>query len=221
MMTLMEVLIASFLAMILLTAATKLYRQAVLTGKESDKLQEEHFKMAYLEKKLSSLFPKTLSPRSKKGDFYFFTNEQSPYDRGLIFTYDQGVDLQSTHSNYLLAKLFLDKNKNLVLASWPSPKRWQEPAAPPLKKEILLENVESLSFEFYVPPKRDRKMMGVQSILDEIQPDNSWHKSWKASYNQLPALIKILVIKKNNGKEKLFTFAFSLPNSNFQIVYEN
>lgn len=220
-MTLMEVLIASFLAMILLTAATSLYRQAVMIGKESEKLQEEQFKIAYLEKKLSFIFPRIVAPRTPSKDFYFFTNDGASTDKGLIFTYNHGIDRQSTHSGHLLAKIFIDQAQNLVLATWPSPKKWGEPANPTLTKEILLQDVLSLNFEFYVPPKKDRSFMVPQGNLDEIQPENSWHKSWKASYNGLPALIKILITKKKGDKEIPFTFIFWLPNSDFQIFYEN
>jgi len=221
-MTLIEVLIASFLTMILLTAVTFFYRQVTLMTKESEKLQVEQFKLAYLEKRLSNTIPKIISPQDINKDFYFFTSDVLSQDIGtsLVFTYDHKVSLDQNFSNHILARLFVEGH-NLVLASWSSPKKWGSLPNLTMKKEILMENVSNLAFEFYVPPKRDRSHFSKTAKPIEIQPENSWHKTWKASYNTLPALIKIHLTRKIEGKEVPVVFAFSLPKSDMQILYEN
>lgn len=220
-MTLIEVMIATFLTMILLTAITFFYRQASFMTKESDKLQQEQFKQSYLEKRLFNLLPMAISPRDLHNDFYFYTSEalSENGNMSLVFTYDHGVDKDAKMSNHRLGRLFLDSTNQLVLASYPSPISWDVNPNPILKKEILAEDIVILSFEFYVTPKKDRSSLSkIPKNLVDIQPENSWHKSWKSSYNQLPAMIKVHLTKKNSDKEIIFSF--SLPNSDMVVMYE-
>lgn len=223
-MTLIEVLIASLLTMILLSAMVLFYRQIIMIDKESQKLEKEHFKLAYLEKKLNSTIPNAISPTDPGKDFYFFTSNNATENNSLslVFTFDNGVNLKNDKSNHLLARLFIDENQNLVLATWPSPKVWDINPNPEITKEILLENVSSMDFEFYVPPKRDRSTMvsKTQSAID-IQPENSWHKTWGYKTSELPAMMKLHLIKQIDNKEYPVSFAFFLPRSNLCIMYEN
>jgi len=218
-MTLIEVLIATTLTMILLSAITFFYRQVHMLDKESEKLQKEQFKLAYLEKRLSSILPKIIAPSAK--DFYFFTSNAFGSNLNLVFTYDAGVSLDQKKSNHQLGRLYIDDKHNLVLASWESPKRWIPNTSPDMKKEILIENVNDLQFEFYMPPSKNRTEMHKSKKIPEIQPENSWHKNWSYRHNQLPALIKIHVTTEINKKAVPIVFAFSCPKSNYCIMYEN
>lgn len=223
-MTLIEILVASFLTMILLTAMFSFYRQIIMIDKEAEKLQKEHFKLAYLEKKLNSAIPNIISPTDAGKDFYFFTSNNATESNllSLVFTFDNKVNLKSNHSNHLLARLFVDDKQNLCLATWGTPKYWDINPNPEITKEILLENVISLDFEFYVPQKKDRAgiVSKIQQAID-IQPEDSWHKSWSYKTQELPAMIKIHLIKKIDEKQYPVSFAFFLPNSNLSIMYDN
>lgn len=217
--TLIEVLIASMLTMILLTAIISVYRQVTLVDKESEKLHKEQFKLAYLEKRLSTVIPRIISPTDPSKDFYFFTSNNISGE-SLIFTYDHGISLKKEKAGHLLSCLYLD-GKNLVFASWVTPKHWDANPNPEMNKEILLEDVSSLEFEFYMPPKKDRSKMVPKTKADfELQPENHWHKNWSYKNQELPAMVKIHITKKLFDKTETMTFAFALPNSNLTIMYE-
>lgn len=221
--TLIEVLIATVLTMILLTSMTFFYKQVILIGRESEKLQSEQFRLAYLEKRLASIIPTIISPTDQAQDFYFYTSDVSinGNNLSLVFTYDNGVNLDNNLANHVLGRLFIDKKDNLVLGTWPSPKRWGVNPNLEMKREVLLENVSDLNFEFYVPPKRERDLvLKPKQQAVEIAPENHWHKSWSYRLNQLPPMIKIHMTKKNDKKLVPLTFAFSLPKSNLVIMYD-
>jgi len=219
--TLIEVLIATVLTMMLLTSITFLYRQVTLINKESERLQKEQFRLTYLEKRLGSIIPTIISPTDTSSDFYFYTSDGLIHDnQSLVFTYDHGVNLDKNQSNHLLGRLYVDKN-NLVLATWVSPKRWALNPNIEMKKEVLLENVSDLNFEFYMPPKKDRELVvKANSQTPDITLENHWHKTWSYKYNQLPPMMKIHFKKLIDNKTIPFTFAFSLPKSNLVIVYD-
>lgn len=220
-MTLIEVLIATTLTMILLVAVTFFYRQMTILQRESEKLQKEQFQLSYLEKRLMGVIPKTLGSKSK--DFYFYTSDELINGfQSLVFTYNNGVQMEAEYSGNCLGRIFVDHNNNLVLATWPLKSRSENNINLQMKKEILIENISFLSFEFYVPPKKDRGEMVKSSVkLTEIVPENSWHQAWNTSYNQLPPMIKIHIKLKNNDDTGDFSaFAFPLPNSDMVIFYE-
>ena len=69
----------------------------------------------------------------------------------------------------------------------------------------------SLDFRFYVPPQKDRSLAGNKAPkgsssqgnakATDIQPRDYWHSDWKSEYNQLPAMIKVIV-KIENWKSR-------------------
>ena len=210
------------MTMMLLTSITFLYRQVTLINKESERLQKEQFRLTYLEKRLGSIIPTIISPTDILEDFYFYTSEALIHDnQSLVFTYDHGVNLDKNLSNHLLGRLYVDSKKNLVLATWVSPRRWGINPNLEMKREVLLENVSDLNFEFYVPPKKDRELIVKPSKqTPDILPENHWHKTWSYRHNQLPPMMKIHFKKNIDEKPVPFTFAFSLPKSNLVIVYD-
>jgi type II secretory pathway component PulJ len=220
--TLIEVLIATVLTMILLTAITFFYRQISIINMESEKLQKEQFRSAYLEKRLSSIIPQIISPTDLHQDFYFFTSDVFAQDgnQSLCFTYNGKVKMESSDANHQLGKLYVD-NKKLILASWPSPNTFGQQAYVDFRKEVLMEDVTSLSFEFYVPPKKDRTdVVGSSQTGTDPTPENHWHKTWNYRYNQLPAMIKIHITHQTAKTTTQLDFAFAMPKSNFVIIYD-
>lgn len=233
-MTLLEVLIAMGLAAIILSALTYFYRQVDSLNSEMDKLEQEQFKMAYVENRLADILPRAISPRdTERNDFYFFTSSDAngllkEGAQSLVFTYDNRASLDKPFSYHVLGRLFLDKEGNFSLATWPSPFRWdlETKNSIPIKREILLENVESLSFQFYAAPEKNRDKIYNQAKKGsinkresiEIIPKDHWHNEWKSQYHRLPAIIKITLKQVNNPTE--INFVFPLPNSEMVIVYD-
>lgn len=165
--TLLEVLIGMGLAMILLSTLTYFYQQVEWMNTEAERTQKENFQLRYAENRLSRIFPTTLSERTEKKHFYFFTSNAEGMLKtpSLVFTFNNGLKLCASFASEVLGRLYLDEQKKqLCLALWPSPKRWEN-GMPPMTKEVLLDNVESLAFNFYVAPKRDRSKVETKKTL--------------------------------------------------------
>jgi len=225
--TLIEVIIALSLTAIVMTSLTYFYMQIQEINNKTENSLREIYRFSYLESRLANVIPKAISECSPKNDFAFFTtlgNSSEYFKHGtsnLIFTYDNGIDLNKQFSNHVLARLFLDNQNRLVLATWPSFKRWKAGTNPPMKKEILLENVDNLTFSFFIPPTMDRTR--VIKISENVKkkklfipgPAGSWVTDWKSEYYELPAMMKVQIQTK--GENMVFTFP--LPNSNNVIFY--
>lgn len=231
--TLLELLIAMALTSLILTVLFYFYRDISWLNQEMEKSQEAAFKRSYLQNRLADVLPSAVSPRTAEDDFYFFLSHEhggilKAGNPSLVFTYNFGANRDPQFANHVLGRLYLDVNNNLALATLPSPARWSPVIPLKIKNEILLEDVESLSFSFYVPPEKERSQIGGKapkgglrkgkSAMIDLQPKDAWHQDWKFEYHQLPAMVKIVLKVKN--KEEPLTFVFPLPLSEFIIVYD-
>lgn len=231
-MTLIEMLIAMGLTMVLLSTLMFFYYQITLLNFQIDKKENQAFQKLFLSTRLSEILPKTVSPNDVKKDFYFFTSymgegDIKPGESSLVFTFDNGVKLDPHFSNHVLGRLYIDRSNRLSLAIWPSPARWEEYATPPMKKEILLENVESLQFSYYVPPEKDRKNFWNRADIKkkenkalQMDVEGSWRPEWHQEYGELPALIKIILTQVGSEGPERTELVFPLPNTNLAIIYD-
>lgn len=214
--TLLEVLIATALTAILLSALTFFYRDLTVLNADVDRLYTVQFQQSYLQKRLASVLPKIVAPKPKQKDFYFFTSPVNGQP-SLVFVYDNEACLDRTYGSLVLGRIYLDSGGNLVLGTWPAPSRWDvDPKE--MKKEILMEQVETLGFRFYLPPERDRTKLGSQNNL-EASAYNHWLEEWPSAWKELPPLMTIQVKRKDH--EETLRFAYQLPHSNLAILYED
>lgn len=158
--TLLETLIALGITMLILSTLTFFYRQIDAINSQVEKVQDNSFRMRYVENRLAAILPNAVSEADEKKDFFFYTTSSSisfgmQGSPTLLFTYDNGVKLDKPFSNHVLGRLYLDSDGNLCLATWPSPSRWVEGVTPPMKKEVLLEGVRELNLGFFVAPDRE------------------------------------------------------------------
>lgn len=244
--TLIEIIIAMALTAIMLTTLTFFYRQISHIGHDIDQVKAEHFQLRYVENRLADILPKAIYEKDRKKDFVFFSfgdegGFSMPGSQSLIFTFDNGVNLDKPFSAHVIGRLYLDRNGRLVLAYWPSPRQWDNGVTPPMKKEILLEGVTKLSFEFFIPPdKGEIKSTPKQSESSadqakntqspkqeptavEPEPKGDWRRQpWMMEYQRLPAMIKVNISLKEKGRqeEKPMTFIFPLINTSKHIIYE-
>lgn len=239
-LSLLEVLIALVLTVAILMTLTFFYRQVTEMGAATDHISAENFKMRYIETRLAAILPKTVS--HSKSDFTFFSlgdeGLTKPGSQTLIFTFDNQVSLDKAFSNHVLARLYLDKNGNLMIAYWPSPKQWEN-QTPPIKKELLLQGVENLAFEFYIPPAKKEKVpqeketikkplekqkenensLSEGKKISEPEPKGDWRKQpWLQDYKQLPVMVKLIVTLRNHPEPLIFIYP--LANAKSHIVYE-
>lgn len=237
--TLLEVLISIALTVIILMTLTFFYRQVGIIGIAVDSVKEENFRLRYLETRLADILPKTIAANDKKQDFVFFSVEEDPLTKpgsqSLIFTFENGVSLDKEISNHALGRIYLDKDSRLMLAYWPSPKRWEIGILPEMKKELLLEDVEGLRFGFFVPPqKKGKKEIADQAAEKDTKiketsddeakgkpvpsPQGDWHRqAWLKEYESLPTMVRVIVLRK--GKPAI-TFAFPMANAKEHVIYD-
>ncbi len=231
--TFIELLLAMALTSIILTVLFYFYRDIDWLNSDMEKSQQKAFQHSYVQNRLADVIPNIISPRTAEGDFFFFvSNDANGLLKGgnpsLVFTYNFGPNRDPQFANHDLGRLYLDNQGNLSLATLPSPSRWSPNHPLKLKNEVLMEGVESLAFRFYVPPQKERSLAGNKSpkgeygkgkmLAQDIQPKDAWHSDWKNEYNQLPAMIKILLKLKN--QEETVTFVYPLSLSDFVIIYD-
>lgn len=237
-MTLIEVMIAMALVSILLTALMGYYAQIETIRYDVDKAQDEGFQLRYLQARLSYVLPRALPVKGSPGepekvrDYFFFSSSEGLFSE-LVFSYDNGVDLDERFSNHVLGRLFVEEAESgnyLVLATWPVPRCWtKEGESPPIRKEILIDHIEGLDFEFFHPSEApegvrtnvagiDTQLMGEESELER----NQWHSNWSSSYKYLPAIVKVRIKRSiQTGITKpseWLDLAYPLPNAKAPII---
>lgn len=227
--TLLETLIATALTVLVLSTLTYFYQQIDFLNNKSEAIQKENFKLLNMDNRLSNVLPMTIKEDHK--DFYFFTvndptglfKQGSP--KSLVFTYDNRIDINKSFALHALGQLFLDPQGRLTLATWPASSRWPDSGLPSMKREILLDGVESLNFSFFIPPDRpwnlnddtnkSKKNTTAVKTIVKPTPEGGWVDEWSYDYRILPGLVR-LEIKRNGVTEN---YVFPLPNASRQIVY--
>lgn len=221
-MTLLELMIAIGLSMVILTTLSFFYNQVTSINRKMDNAENNAFKMLYVESRLADILPKVPTASDTDIELFIFTDSgasglMKPGTQSLVFTFDNGVKLDRPFSCYVIGRLYIDEKSRLILATWPTPKRWKGTEPIPMKKEILMENVDSLEFRFYVPPAKGKKNE------DKGWPNGeggNWINSWPKEIGKVPPLIKMLLTRTVEGNKELITYVFYLPNTSKPITYD-
>lgn len=228
-MTLLETLIALSLLSFLLVIIFGFFRQLSTMSIASEQSQKESFQMRYVESRLTYIFERIVNERDKGRDFFFYT--QPPSDAfaesaSIIFTFDNGVRSDPLFSGDVVARLYLDRQgsnssasqsdkscSRLTLAIWPL---YAENPQESVVKEVLLENVKGVLFEFYSPPIRQSNSKDVSGThliqttgaalkssnesltspsVKEIEPESDmWYQNeWLIGFNQMPSIVRMTV----------------------------
>lgn len=225
--TLIEILIAMTLTVLILTTLSFFYRSITMMGYDLDRIKTAQFYLRYVENRLVDVLPKALSKKSNPNDFVFYSFGSDGSDimisgsQSLLFSFDNGVSLDKPFSNNVVGRLFVDPDGNLILAYWPIPYRWDKEGSIPVKKEVLLENVKNLSFEFFIAPEKKEDNQTPEAkpnATTSPEPKGSWTKEhWLKEYETLPALVKIHITMNNDSTR---TYVYPLSNSDARIIYE-
>lgn len=200
--SLVEALVAIALFSLVVGTLFGLFRHNVRISEElntikqnSERLRRTHFRLQYLFSKLifKSQDCHVFYSPSKKA------KSESDAGQSLIFTFDNGTDRENGFSYDVLARLYLDEEKNLSLAIWPNPKLKQsQPES--IRKEVLLDGVESMSLEFW-----KGKLLKTNVPAEKLE---KWLPTWDEEYKELPTLVRMtLKYETRRGKEEvLFSF---------------
>lgn len=201
--TLIEVLISISLLSIVLFALLSSYSQLKMVDSAIAKEIDQGFETRHLESRLQSLFLQTLS--AGKNNFFYIEQPAFSNSPSLIFSYDAHAMLDPRFSGQVLGRLFVDPENRLILATWPSPLRYRDHPIP-METSILAKGIESIGFLFFAPPSKE---------LGKVDPEpNKWHPDWKKSYEKVPPLMKIQLIKTSSER---IEFSFYLPNTQYPL----
>ncbi len=224
--TLLEMIIAMALAMILLTTLMYFYRDIAKMGQKAEALSDSYFYWQYAGSRLADILPTAVGESSKQEhDFLFYTIDDSPLTKpgspSLVFIFDNGVSLDKLFSNHVLGRLFVDYHNRLVLMYGPTLKRWDvdKKGLPPMKKEILKENVDAIAFEFFVPPDKSRTKKNLKGLITEPEPKGGWRKqAWQKEFGRLPTMVKITITPLDRSDPVVYIFP--LVNATTRIMYD-
>lgn len=231
-LTLLEVLLAMTFTMMILTTLGYFYRQIDVMNTETERSLEKNFQMRYLENRLAHILPNALSEHTLDKQFFFFTtsNPSEVIKEGstsLVFVFDNGIDRNKSIANEVIGKLYLDKQNRLCLAIWPLPNKWEGNELPQIRKEVLIDKVDSISFEFYVAPEKERDKILSKRFSNYKKPtvipersDKPWIEKWSHDYRQLPAMVKVHIKRVTEKEPEEATFTYMLPRSEQIIFYD-
>ncbi|CCB87511.1 putative uncharacterized protein [Parachlamydia acanthamoebae UV-7] len=231
--TLLEVLIAMVLTSMILTTLSFFYQQIDAMNRESERLQRDSFLRRFLQYRLTQILPKSFSSIGSNRSAYYFFNTSfaeglfKPGTQSLVFGFDNCVDLDSMFASAVLGRLYVDREGRLCLGIWPTPNRWEDDETPPMKQEVLFENVAMLKFQFFIPPDKgtlkDVKEQptspeDVRANITPIPP-GAWVDTWLQEYDQLPAIVRLFITQE--GQKDPLVYSFPLPNSKNPIIYDH
>lgn len=212
--SLIEVLVSFSLISLLISSLTGAYflMQSFNTSQERE--LQKAMKESFLHQKLLKTFiniQKYPSPEEHKNIGGLFPSELE--GGSLVFLFDTGPDPKSHYfSNRVLARLYVDEKKQLILSYWPDPSAFTpEESQSNYRKEILFAGASHLSFDFYRPP-----VVNSDIIIDLNEGLEGWQKEWNFEDLDLPAMIKIRLKLEGYGNRE---WVFPVPAARKQIVF--
>ncbi len=143
----------------------------------------------------------------------FFTTESDQIGRSLVFTFDNGAQVEPALSGTVLGRLYFDSHtRKLCLGIWPKPET-KEMAPHALR--VLLDDVKSIKFFFYAPPDPFKLDVDPQSVGHSV-PKEGWQGEWALDYKMLPAMMRLEIVRGG----KVIELVYDLPRStSSRIVY--
>jgi prepilin-type N-terminal cleavage/methylation domain-containing protein len=169
--TLLEVVIALFLATILTSGLLTAYFQICKKRLTAQELKKNSLAVELMRQKLLHLFGH--APSAAKISFETGTH---PAANGtcLLFTYDHGIDREKVFCGDVLGMLYQNRSHQLCLATWGSSEQ--------LRQEVLLTDIDNISFIFFNAKKKE------------------WTSEWKKE-DLFPPFFKLSWASSNCPKE--------------------
>lgn len=211
-LVLIEVLIALLLLSLMASFLFIGYRQISDHTQIYQEATRREEKIANAQQTLTRVFSQVVLDQDNKLYSCFYT----PSEQGqLIFTFDNGIDKDPLFSSQILGKLYVDEVHRLCLTMWPLPGRWNS-QPPMVRREILLDHVDSLAFSFYYPPPPHPLEINPGPIiqgLEHPEPQMGMQTKWLLAYRKLPAIIKLNIRYQESDDDIPIHFSFLLPGS--------
>jgi type II secretory pathway component PulJ len=182
--TLLEVIIGVFLLGILLTALFNCFYQGIKKNITAKELKQTVLNLELFQLRLKNIFS------CLEGENPLWL-EKHPDASGpsLIASYKQNVDLDIDMCGSLEGMLFLNKNKQICLASWGENGKG--------RVEVLLDHVNSFECKLFDPEKAQ------------------WKETWTKKEEKKPVMAKIDL----KWHKKKIPFVFFLSESDEKVTY--
>lgn len=207
---LIEVIIATTLFILMLTAVFGIFWRTAKTTNSLNKLRIANEQLLVTQAKLQSTFSKVLFKKRYNPYFYIETDGNSSQP-ALIFTVDNLVQTSAELSGIVLTKLYVE-DEQLMLATFP---HIQEGLPELMEKEALLSKVTNFKVELFLAPEPSKEAADEETT--KKPPQGSWTDRWPKEYNQAPTLIKLTITKRSAGT---FSLWFMLPEMVNTVLYE-
>jgi len=177
-LTLLEVVIAIALLGLLLTSLFNFFHRGLKTGMKAKELKQKVLQLELFQQRLKNLF----SHLDEESELLL---EKHPDAMGLalIVWYEQPVDPEFEMCGTLQGMVFLNKNKELCLASWSEKGK--------ARIEILLDKIDAFKCQLFDHKKGE------------------WVEKWNRDNEDGPVMIAIDLKRK----ELEMPFVFFLPES--------
>ncbi|MBS0654345.1 MAG: hypothetical protein JSR46_01080 [Verrucomicrobia bacterium] len=169
-------------------------------------------KLLVVQSKLQNIFDR-YQDKMDKEHYFYIEESKSGGSPSLIFTFDNGIDVDPQFSGDRLGKLYVASDA-LRFAYWPRGKNL-DTIPVNMREEILLKEVTSLQIELFA-----RAQPQVESKKNEKEEqkviEGRWLTKWPMEYKRYPSLVK-LTCRRTSGKDILFWFF--LPIETGPIFY--
>ncbi len=212
--SLVEALIAMALFALVISSLFALFFHNIRIHEQLESIRECSEITRRAHARLQGVFSKLIYDIEGRHFFYtpsikqFSNNKEGP---SIVFTFDNGLDRVRGFSYDVIAKLYVDQEDRLSLMIWPNPV--DEKTKPTtVRKEVLLENVESLKIQFWKAPN-----LGITMPLDKT---GEWLDTWEQELKGHPTLVRLTLkfrkdVKKqkeanDNSQELVFCFVTSV-----------
>jgi len=190
---LLEILISlSLLSILLSFLFTSIARSAEFETK-IDRARKELLERQRLQTRLQDLF------LSAENSSLYTKKLPGDEKESLIAIFDNGIDPDPAFSGKVIARVYLDVDRNLSLAIWPhDPSEKKNRTRLSWRNEILLSEVDGFEFLFF-----------GKSIALPVNAEFAWESLWPSNRNKNPSMVRLRV--QQNGNPLSYAFFFSSP----------
>lgn len=214
---LIEVLVATSLFVLMLTAIFGIFWRTAKTNHELNKLRIANEHLLITQARLQEVFSGITNKKSPKPYFYVEPNNLKN-GISLVFTTERLQEHEDVFSVDVIIKLYVEDGQ-LILATFPY---FEEEEGIPniMQKEALLSNVTDLKAEFFLGQESEQESQKKEEKEEDTSkkpPRGRWTDMWLQEYDRTPNLVKLHIKREKSSSCTLWIF---LPTTLNTIVYD-
>ncbi len=218
---LVEVIVGTILFAGLLAVMFGIFWRCSKINEIISQKRKQHEQILIVQGRLQDIFNNSMFHKATLRKSYFFIEDAKMQGgQSLVFTYAHSGEAQEPFVSQLGAKIYVDDEKKLCLAAWPYTKKiYNLPET--VRKEILLDNVDSLEIELFAGSEVDREKRSSsrkeKAPADKIE-ECKWLSVWPKEAERRPVLVR-LTCHRNSSQLPPLYFTFFIPKQIYMILY--